>query len=60
MACPVCHRVIAVEACERRPNDPGDHDPAYHVAQAYHIPDRKGDCQSCGEAFPCSTREEYA
>ncbi len=58
MTCPTCHRFIVVEACQRRPNDPGDHDPAYHVAQSYHF-DKDGRCVSCAKPWPCPTIEEY-
>jgi hypothetical protein len=54
----MCHKVIEVEACVRKPNDPGDHDVAYHVAQSYHFA-KEGRCVSCSEAWPCPTIEVY-
>jgi hypothetical protein len=57
--CDVCHRAITVDACARRPNDPGDHDPAFHVAKAYHVEQPDGRCWSCGEPWPCTTLEAY-
>lgn len=59
MKCSTCHRVIVVEACQRKPNDPGDHDPAYHVAQAYHVQQPAGTCWSCGEQWPCETLRDH-
>ena len=54
--CVECHRLIEVEP---HGNNPGDHDPAYHVAHAYHVERADGSCWSCGEQFPCDTRREY-
>ena len=56
MTCSTCHRTIVVDASVRRPNDPGDHDPAYHVAVAYHVERADGTCWSCGGPYPCETR----
>lgn len=60
-ACPICHREIVVDASAK---GPGDHDAAYHVAQAYHTAKaREGGpwlCESCGNAWPCPTRVAYA
>lgn len=55
--CDVCGEVIYVEASG---NKPGSHDPAYHVAQAYHYPKQDGYCASCGQRYPCLTVEEYS
>lgn len=40
------------------PSDLKNHDPAYHVAKAYHYPkevDKKLYCASCEEVWKCST-----
>jgi hypothetical protein len=60
--CPVCHRWIVDDGFG---NSPGDHDPAYHVAQAYHyqVPAkmmRVQVCASCGKTWPCPTIQEYS
>jgi Fe-S-cluster-containing hydrogenase component 2 len=53
--CAICERRIAVEASG---NSPGDHDPAGHVARAYHV-NVSGKCQSCGQPWPCRTHLVY-
>lgn len=60
--CPTCHNPIRVEGSG---NSPGDHDPAYHVAQAYHYaipcePLGIQVCWSCNKAWPCPTIQEYS
>lgn len=35
-----------------------NHDPAFHVANAYHK-DKDGKCASCGESWPCITKLTY-
>jgi len=70
--CQVCRKKIVRQGYG---NDPGDHDPAYHVAQAYHFPRKVQQldcyggldcrittveiCWSCGEDWPCPTIKEY-
>lgn len=34
--CDVCHNIIVKDAHGGPHPSPGDHDPAYHVAKAYH------------------------
>jgi hypothetical protein len=55
--CVQCHRRIVDEP---RGNNPGGHDPAYHVAHAYHIQRKDGMCWSCGKPYPCPTMREFA
>lgn len=54
--CTVCGRAIVTEGSG---NSPGDHDPAYHVAQAYHYRRPDDLCASCSQLWPCPTIEEY-
>lgn len=54
-ACNVCGMVIVIEAYG---NSAGDHDPAYHVAEAYHRP-YDGKCISDGKDWPCQTHKDY-
>lgn len=53
--CDICGGVIVEEAFG---NSPGDHDPAWHVAEAYHRP-YDGKCVSDGLDWPCQTHKDY-
>jgi transcription elongation factor Elf1 len=63
--CSICGLHITTEATGQPKVSAGSHDPACHVANAYHVArPRNSDeepqvCQSCGEEFPCSTRQTY-
>lgn len=66
--CPICFRLIHNEARGGTKPSAGDHDPAYHVAKAYHVEKEIEKtltwgkikiCQSDMNPWPCSTHLLY-
>jgi len=55
--CDICGRVIPTGLPPLA--DSRYHDPAYHVAKAYHVPGQFNLCVSDGHYWPCPTSLEY-
>lgn len=50
MRCDICHKIITKLS---------DHDPAFHVAKAYHTKTLDNRCISDKEQWPCKTIKSF-